>query len=83
LVNLDSSELGDAVISSGTAFDYWGGSDADRKALMAKKRYSHNPSGKFERPAFLIQNGKPTYFYGVGDVNINGAGLRKFMRYEL
>lgn len=28
--------------------------------------------GKFECPAFLFQHGRPTYFYGVGDLNIHG-----------
>jgi len=63
----------DAVISTGTIFDYWKHSKEEKKELMAKEPFTRHPTGKFERPAFLFQNGKPTYFYAVGDVNINGG----------
>jgi hypothetical protein len=68
-----ASKKNDAVVSSGTVFDYWGKTEADREALIKTRPFVRGVSGKFERPAFLIQNGKPTYFYGVADVNINSG----------
>ena len=63
----------DAVIATGTIFDYWAGTDEDRRTLMSQRPFVRHPSGKFERPALLMQNGRPTYFYAVGDVNIHGG----------
>ena len=63
----------DAVISSGTIFDYWDGSQQDRIELMEKEPFTRHECGKFERPAFLFQNGRPTYFYAIGDVNIHAG----------
>lgn len=63
----------DAVISSGRIFDYRSCSELEKKKLVEKEPFIRHPSGKFERPAFLFQDGKPTYFYGVSNVNINGG----------
>jgi predicted GH43/DUF377 family glycosyl hydrolase len=39
----------------------------------AKNRYGGIPTPFLADPAFLLQNGKPTYFYAPSNVNINGG----------
>ncbi len=65
-------KLKDAKIALGTLYDYWG-NEKQWKELLAKKPFIHNKSGKMERPAVLLVNGKPKYFYAAGDININGG----------
>ena len=65
------------VITSGPIFDYCGMSAEDRFALMKTKPFCRNNPGKFERPAFLFKNGKPTCFYAPGGLNIHGGKSSK------
>jgi len=66
-------KLADAKIAMGNMFDYWGTAQ-DHKQLETKtQRFIRDHSGKLERPAILLINGKPSYLYAVGDVNINGG----------
>ena len=39
----------------------------------AKTRYGGNPVPFLADPAFLLQNGRPTYFYGPSNVNLSGG----------
>lgn len=39
----------------------------------AKNRYGGNPIPFFADPAFLLQNGRPTYFYAPSNVNVSGG----------
>jgi alpha-L-fucosidase 2 len=67
-------KLTDAQIAMGTIFDYWG-TPKDKSELERKypKRFIRDPSGKLERPAILLIDGKPAYLYAVADVNIHGG----------
>ncbi len=67
-------KLKDAKIAFGTLYDYWG-NQQQWKTLLDKKPYLHNKSGKLERPAISLINGKPSYFYAAGDININGGKM--------
>ena len=67
-------KLKDAKIAFGTLYDYWG-NEKQWKDLLDKKPYLHNKSGKMERPAVLLIDGKPAYFYAAGDININGGKM--------
>lgn len=66
-------KLADAKIAMGNIFDYWG-TEADHNALRDKGGYFvRDETGKLERPAVLMQKGKPTYLYAPADVNISGG----------
>jgi predicted GH43/DUF377 family glycosyl hydrolase len=67
-------KLKDAKIALGTLYDYWG-NEKQWKELLDEKPFIHNRSGKMERPAILLEKGKPAYFYAAGDININGGKM--------
>ncbi|MCK5835369.1 MAG: glycoside hydrolase family protein [Lentisphaeria bacterium] len=60
----------DSKIAFGIVFDYC---KQVKSEVLKKKPFIRHGSGKFERPAILFQNGEPTYFYGVGCINIDGG----------
>lgn len=67
-------KLEDAKIAMGNIFDYWGTPEDHRKLEQNyPNRFIRDLSGKLERPAILLINGKPAYLYAVADVNINGS----------
>jgi len=65
-------KLKNAKIALGTLYDYWG-DEKQWSALLEKKPFIHNKSGKVERPAVLLIKGKPAYMYVAGDINLNGG----------
>ncbi len=66
-------KLANAKIAMGNIFDYWKTLDDRDKLLKQPGYFVRDHSGKLERPAVLLEKGKPTYFYAAGDVNINGG----------
>lgn len=62
-----------AQIAMGTIFDYWGTESEHQKLMEQNGLFVRSASGKLERPAVLQMNGKPTYLYAVGGVNIRGG----------
>ena len=70
-------KLKDAKIGMGTLFDYWG-TEKEREELMKTPNlFVRSPSGKLERPAVLMIDGKPAYLYAAGDVNLEGGSVSK------
>lgn len=70
-------KLKDAKIAMGTLFDYWGTEEDRAKLMKTPGLFVRSASGKLERPAILKIDGKPAYFYGVGDVNLEGGSVAK------
>lgn len=66
-------KLADAKIAMGNIFDYWGTDEDHKKLLASPGVFNRDRSGKLERPAILILNGKPVYFYSSADLNVNGG----------
>jgi hypothetical protein len=46
---------------------------SDYTTIPAKATYNYTSWDKFERPAVLMRNGKPAYFYGADSCNVSGA----------
>ncbi len=68
-------KLANAKIAMGDILDYWG-SDEDRRKLSAiQGHFVRSASGKMERPAILFIHGKPSYFYGPADINVDGGSV--------
>lgn len=68
-----SFKLADSKIAMGNLFDYWGTAEDHQKLLATPGHFQRDQSGKLERPAVLILNGKPAYFYSAADLNITGG----------
>nr|WP_315399319.1 glycoside hydrolase family protein [uncultured Sphingobacterium sp.] len=68
-----SFKLADAKIGMGTILDYWGTPADHKKLLGTPGHYEHSSSGKLERPAVLLIDGKPAYFYSTAGLNISGG----------
>jgi hypothetical protein len=68
-------KLKDAKIAMGNIFDYWGTAEDHKKLLPNPNHYEHDRSGKLERPAVLLLNGKPAYFYSTAGLNISGGNV--------
>lgn len=66
-------KLDHARIALGTIFDYWGTPEEKEELLKTPGLFVRCYSGKLERPAVLMKDGKPAYLYGAGDVNVNGG----------
>jgi hypothetical protein len=68
-------KLADAKIAMGILPDYWG-TPADLQILLSTPgHFEYSKSGKMERPAMLLINGKPAYFYASGSINVNGGSV--------
>lgn len=70
-------KLKDAKIAMGTLFDYWGTESDQEKLMKTPGLFVRSTSGKLERPAILKIDGKPTYLYAVGDVNLESGSVSK------
>jgi hypothetical protein len=46
---------------------------SDYTAIPSGATYNYTQWDKFERPAVLMRNGKPAYFYGADSCNVSGA----------
>ena len=68
-------KLADAKIAMGNGFDYWGTEEEKTKLFETPNLFIRDHSGKLERPAVLMINGKPEYLYAVVDVNLNGKSV--------
>lgn len=68
-----SFNLKDTKIAMGNMLDYWGTAEDHQKLLSNPNHYEHDKSGKLERPAVLVLNGKPAYFYSTAGLNISGG----------
>lgn len=66
-------KLADAKIGMGNILDYWGTEEDHKKLLSTPGVFNRDRTGKLERPAILILNGKPAYFYSAADLNVNGG----------
>jgi len=66
-------KLADSKIAMGNILDYWGTTEDHQKLLAQPGVFNRDRSGKLERPAILILNGKPAYFYSSADLNVNGG----------
>lgn len=66
-------KLADAKIGLGTLLDYWGTPGDHKKLLATPGHFEYSPSGKVERPAIFMINGKPEYIYASGSLNISGG----------
>jgi len=66
-------KLANAKVGMRTVLDYWGTAEDHKNLLQNPKHFEYSKSGKLERPAILILNGKPAYFYASAGLNINGG----------
>lgn len=66
-------KLSDAKIAMGTQLDYWGSNQDHEKLFSTPGHFEHDGSGKMERPAVLLIDGVPAYFYAAGDLNLSGG----------
>lgn len=66
-------KLADAKIGMGTILDYWGTEKDHQKLLTTPGHFEYSSSGKMERPAVLMINGKPKYFYASAGLNLSGG----------
>src|SRR5258708_4159184 len=57
--------MADAQIGFGVLSDYM--------TIPSGTTYNYTHWDKFERPAVLMRNGKPAYFYGADSCNVSGA----------
>lgn len=68
----------EAKIAMGNLFDYWGKTEKEKEELLKTPHvFVRDASGKLERPAVLMVDGKPAYLYAVGDVNLEGGPVSK------
>lgn len=81
--NGEQFKLVDASIALGTLFDYWGTPEDKAMLLGTPGLFIRCQSGKMERPAILKINGKPTYLYGAGDVNVRGRSMSEPYCYRI
>lgn len=76
-------KLKDAKIGAGTIYDYWGTTEDHEKLHKIPNRFIRSDSGKLERPSVLFIDGKPSYLYAVGGVNIQGAPVSESYIFKL
>ena len=48
---------------------------SDYTTIPGNATYNYTSWDKFERPAVLMRNGKPAYFYGADSCNVSGANV--------
>ncbi|RED23863.1 hypothetical protein BD847_2937 [Flavobacterium cutihirudinis] len=66
-------KLADAKVGMRTILDYWGTPEDHKKLLQNEKHFEYSSSGKLERPAVLLIDGIPAYFYASAGLNVSGG----------
>lgn len=71
--------LSEATLATGTIKEHWRDWDPKRSSFP----YSGSGVPFFADPCFLLQDGKPTYFYGPSDCNVTGGKFNEIYCMEL